>query len=238
MQFRTDPKAAAALIPEPYTLKEPIVTVLFSWFDYPYIHQAENEYGLSAICLNARFDGERDHKDGLYNLIMPETQNWPTLMGRDCSGTGKIFADIPFPYQIQNKHTITEVRSFNTGPRKREWTTFYGVDFGPMTRCDDAEMKQWENAINALPIFVYRVISEEARGGLLLNYPSHYGFVRELNECWQGKDAELFFGEDINLYLESRAMKALKTLPVLEVLGAAHYHAVVRSDRTQGGKLV
>ena len=94
LQYLTDPNAIAALLPACYQLgQEPQVTVLLGYnngLDF----MARGGYILAAVQVSARFDGEKDHVEGDYILVMFENQAWPMICGREDLGIPKLYADI------------------------------------------------------------------------------------------------------------------------------------------------
>jgi acetoacetate decarboxylase len=228
IQYLTDPEAVAEVLPEPFKpADKPVVTVVFNWMENSSLVE-RGEYALSAILIDARFDGERDHYDGRYLLIMPENNNYTTFFGRDVGGFPKIMSDLPYPYNLPNGKTICECRAWAYENGKRQFQPYYGVEFGPMVKCDAKATRTWENALNSLPFFTMKVFAQMVHeGGYDLIAPYVSGFKRRFHDCWETKTAEfkLYDDLDYSLVLERRFVEEMKKLPVCEVLGAAHWHA-------------
>jgi hypothetical protein len=232
MQFLTDPEGIRELLPEPFAPAEkPIVAVLHTWFENVDVMDG-GAYALSSVLVAARFDGDKDHSEGLFPLIMPENNNYPMLMGIVSPGTGKFFGEIQRPYQLQNQHTVCQVRSWGYDHESSgSWQPFYGVDYAPMKKCDEAGFKKWQKAISPLTLFNLKVIPGYvgSKGPFDAFYPNQYGFQRDFLECWEGTSAEFRINEklDESLTMERRIIAGLKKLPVREVLGTCHWHANV-----------
>jgi hypothetical protein len=159
------------------------------------------------------------------------------LAGRDHTGTGKIFAHIPYPYGRPNGHTICECRSWGYEEGKTQWLPFYGVDFGSMEKCSDAAIKKYEAGFN-VPVFALKVIPDGV-GGYDVFAPYQYAFVWDFKECWEGKAAEFYMNDqmDGSLIIEKRSVAALKTLPVREIITTLHFYADIGQSRSVYGKL-
>jgi acetoacetate decarboxylase len=237
IQYRTDPKGIAEILPEPFKpAAEPTVTVLFNWMENDFLVDG-GEYALSAILIDARFDGERDHYDGRYLLLMPENNNYTTLFGRDTAGFPKIMSDLPYPYGLPNGKTICECRALAYEKGKSQWQPYYGIELGPLEECDVEATKQYENALNSLPFFTMTVIPQMPQeGGYDVIAPQVSTFKRRFHDCWETKTAEfkLYDNLDHSLGLERRFVEAMKKLPVHELLCAIHWHADVGADLPAG----
>lgn len=141
LQYLTDHDAIQAVLPEPMFKagEKPIVKVGFTWLN----NAAElngGEYGISAVFVAARFDGETDHIEGDFALMMPETNNYAVAHGREVSGDAKFFIHMPRPYSVGNGHMRCETRVWNYEKNAEEWKNLYGVDFEPMKECDKAKI--------------------------------------------------------------------------------------------------
>lgn len=225
-QFLTDRDAIQAALPEPMFKagEKPIATVGFTWLD----NSAElegGEYGISVLFVNARFDGEKDHIEGNFALMMPETSNYAVAHGREMSGDAKFLVHMPRPYSVgYNGHTRCETRAWNYEKGAAEWKTIYGVDFEPMKECDKATMEQIEKTINAGNQMCWKVVSS-VDGGIEFTHAYYYNFTRKMKQCWQGKSGELYLGniQNKSLLLERYVINAMKKIPVREVIGTLHW---------------
>ncbi len=100
--FETDRELLESLIPECYSLKEPLVSVsVVEFTNLGWL--AGNTYNLINITCPVRFDGERDHLDGDLVLVMFENHSDPIVGGRETMGYSKIYCEIP-----RIRHHLTE----------------------------------------------------------------------------------------------------------------------------------
>ena len=233
MQYRTDPAGVADLLPEPFVpAKDPIVTVLFNWMENADLVE-QGEYALSGIFLDARYDGENDHFDGRYVVVMPENNNYTTLIGRDSGGFPKVLCDLAYPYSLPNGKTICECRSWAYENGKRQWQPFYNLEFGPLKEADEETTLAIQDAVNSLPFFTIKVIPKRPhlvkmfKEGYDLFAPQISSFERRFRSCWTAEECDfrLFDQLDYSLLWERRFVKEMKKLPVLELLVAAKWHA-------------
>jgi acetoacetate decarboxylase len=93
-QFRTDPDAIRAVLPDCYQVgAPPTVTVVFG--DYDGVDfMAGGGYRTATFQVAARFDGTTDHVEGDHVLVMLEDKTMPIISGREVIGVPKMFADI------------------------------------------------------------------------------------------------------------------------------------------------
>jgi acetoacetate decarboxylase len=238
-QFLTDRDAIQELLPEPWFTPgtEPIVTVLHSWFEGNSVVEG-GDYAISGVFVSSRFDGEQDHVDGNYVLIMPENNNYCVHMGRDYSGTGKIFVDVPKPSVAADGSVRCECRVWDYVHDPARWQTMYKVDFGSLGEADEATKNKWQDAINSAPILTIKYIAG-AMGGCDVNYAYKYAFERQFEQCWVGTSAEFSLSDDLGKshVLERRVIESLKRLPVREALGTVHWRAKLLMKATQSAIL-
>lgn len=93
IQYRTDKEAVEAYVPEALEVTDPILTVAFvmnrgvEWM-------AGGVYNLVAVNVPVRFDGDVDHVEGGFSLVVWENKVTPILPGREATGIPKIGAQI------------------------------------------------------------------------------------------------------------------------------------------------
>lgn len=101
--YETDAAMLEELLPEGFSLAEPVVSIAFC--DFGNIGNfAGNSYSLINISTPVRFDGERDHVRGDLILVMYENHAEPIMGGRDIMGYSKIYADIPRFVHNENRY--------------------------------------------------------------------------------------------------------------------------------------
>ncbi len=228
LQYRTYPQGLRDVLPEPWEPTEnPIVTVIFMYNEDSDVVE-RGSYHLSTILIECT---HKEYGTGNYCLMMPENNNYAIFMGRDASGVPKYFADLPKPYLKANSNIVCEARSwcYNEGA---QWQPYYGIEFGPMEKCNEEDLKKWEKIVNDLVIFATKVIpgaGAEPSNGFELVSSIKYKYLTEFTECWIGGEANFFLNENLeqSLTVERRTVDMLKNkLPVLEVLHTIHWHGI------------
>ena len=93
--FRTEPDCVAKLLPTPFRLDEPLVSVsIVQCEDVDWL--AGLSYNLIGVDVSTIFDGEKDKNvQGTFCVVMWENMTEPILGGRDHSGVPKVYASIP-----------------------------------------------------------------------------------------------------------------------------------------------
>lgn len=93
VQYRTEKEAIDAHVPEALEVTDPTITVAFvmnrgvEWM-------AGGVYNLVAVNVPVRFDGEVDHVEGGFSLVVWENKVTPILPGREATGIPKLGAQI------------------------------------------------------------------------------------------------------------------------------------------------
>jgi len=95
MTYLTDRDALARLLPPGFSPTErPTVQVNYTIcrnIDY----MAGRDYSLVGVDALARFDGEVDHLEGYYGLVLWMDKYLPMVMGREIMGAAKILSEVP-----------------------------------------------------------------------------------------------------------------------------------------------
>ncbi len=224
-QYLTDSQAVQALLPECYRpASVPMVTVLFSYsngMDF----MSGGGYNLATFQVAARFDGQQDHVEGDYILVMFEDQTLPILGGREDLGVPKLYAD------------ISPVRILADGRLRCEtslWGHYlFGLDLPPMRVQLGLVRMVAERRINSRPWLAYKYIPS-LDGPADADYPTITINDTKINKLWLGKSADLRFGnpqaEDVGP--TRTLLDALATLSVKQPVQAVHFlgSAVLRYD--------
>jgi acetoacetate decarboxylase len=93
VQYRTERDAIEPYVPEALEITDPTLTVAFvmnrgvEWM-------AGGVYNLVAVNVPVRFDGEVDHVEGGFSLVVWENKVAPIIAGREATGIPKIGATI------------------------------------------------------------------------------------------------------------------------------------------------
>lgn len=97
--YLTDKEKIERLLPEPFEVAEPIVSVYLQcnkkveWL-------RGGGYNLIGVDVRATFKGKRDTITGNYNLVMWENLTSAIIGGREQLGVPKLYAEIPDPVQV------------------------------------------------------------------------------------------------------------------------------------------
>ena len=225
LQYLTDTDAIASLLPDCFKPgKEPIVTVLFGYYNGLYF-MAGGGYSVAAVQVSARFDGDQDHLEGDYILVMFENETWPILGGREDLGVPKLFANISLP------------KVFIDGSLRCEASLWGHLLFGlnlPSPKKQNSIVRLAANKfINSRPWLAYKYIPS-LDGPPDADYPTISKNDIRVNELWFAKSGELFFGnaDTKDIGQVKFLIDALKTLRVKKVKKASHLRgsAILRYD--------
>lgn len=228
LQYLTDPAAISALLPPCYSVgKEPQVTVVFA-YHRELEFMAGGGYTLAAFQVSARFDGEQDHLEGDYILVMFENQTWPIIAGREDLGVPKLYADLP-PLKV-----------YPDGSLRCEASYFghhlYNLDLTPQKKQNAIVKLAANQIINSRPWLAYKYIPS-LDGPPDADYPTTTQNDMKIKTLWFAKSGEVSFGgagkKEIGIY--KQILDALRTLEIVEVKQALHFQASVelRYDRSR-----
>ena len=225
LQYITDAHAISAMLPACYQLgKEPQVTVLFGYnngLDY----MAGGGYILAAVQVSVRFDGEKDHVEGDYILVMFENQAWPMICGREDLGIPKLYAD------------ISPIKIYTDGSLRCEATYWghllFSLELSPPRKQNRIVKYAANKIINSRPWLGYKYIPS-LDGPPDAEYPTVSYNDTNIDNLWFAKTGKIQFGNASSNEIGQVEMliNALKTLPILEVKQALHFRgsATLRYD--------
>lgn len=225
LQYLTDIDAIASLLPDCFKPgKEPMVTVLFG-YNNELDFMAGGGYDIAAVQVSARFDGNSDHLEGDYILVMFENETWPILGGREDLGVPKLFANISPP------------KVFTDGSLRCEASLWghllFGINLPSPKKQNSIVRLAASKIINSRPWLAYKYIPS-LDGPPDADYPTISKNDTKVNELWFAKSGELFFGNaDTNDIGQIKSLiDALKTLQVRKVKQALHLRgsAILRYD--------
>lgn len=221
----THKDALEAVLPEYYRpAKDPLVTVVFSHnngLDF----MAGAGYRLAAFQVSARFDGEQDHIEGDYILVIFENQAWPIISGREDLGVPKLYADISAIKQLPDGYLRCEVSVWGH--------LLYSLDVPPMRSQSGIVRHIASRQINARPWLAYKYIPS-LDGPPDAEYPTITQNDTRIEKLWLGKSGSMRFGnataEDFGHV--KPLVDALSTLDVLEIVQTIHFQgsSVLRYD--------
>jgi hypothetical protein len=225
LQYETSPEAIAALLPDCYQpTKKPIVTVAFIYND-GVDFMAGRGYRIATVMVTARYDGERDHTEGSFALVMFEDDTLPIVLGRERLGVPKLYADISPIRTLPDGHLRCEASLWGH--------LLFGIDVDPLVKQDDAMIAAANESPRGAPLLGFKYISSPD-GPPDAAYPLSTPSDRTLVGMSLGRSGRFFFGnpglEDIGVV--ARAIDALGTLPVQQVVGTSRSRSssVLRAD--------
>jgi acetoacetate decarboxylase len=229
LQYETDPEAIPPLLPEPFKPgKSPIVTVLFNDCNGVGFMSGRG-YRMAAVSVDAKFDGEQDHVEGGYVLVMPENETLAITTGREWLGMPKFFTDISSIRIMENGHLRCEASLWGH--------LFFGLDIKPPFKKQIGLVRKTAAAQSSkAPALGYKYIGS-LDGIPDADYPTIMWNDVEMEELWLAKGGEFFIGdsgeEDIGEF--KPVLDILRSLPVRKVVQAVHWKGslVLRNDKNR-----
>jgi acetoacetate decarboxylase len=212
--FRTDADAARELVPECFLVPDdPTVTVAFG--DYNLVDfMAGDGYRVAYVGVSARYQGE-ETVDGLHILVMWENRTVPIVTGRELIGIPKLHAD------------ITSIRGVEEGTL-RAGASVWGHE---VMRLDVVGCKEQnllvrrtaQKRVNSNPWLGYKHIPS-LDGPPDASYPMVVWNEVKIDRLELGEAGSVEFGtaDESDLGQLAAIGRALRTLPVGEVMFAAH----------------
>jgi acetoacetate decarboxylase len=228
VQYETTKEAIAALLPECYQPgAEPMVTVLFG-YNNGLSFLAGGDYRLATVQVAARYDGEEDHVDGDYILIMFEDRTLPIVGGREHLGVPKLFADISI------------IKSWPDGRLRSEaslWGHFlFSIELPDLKKKNAIVRLVANRQFNARPWLGHKFI-DRLDGPPDVDYPTITRNDVKVDELWMGHSAKIDFGNlsEGDIGHVARIIEALKSLPIVRIFRTVRYRgsAVLRYDQSR-----
>ncbi len=224
VQYTSTPEAIAAVLPGCFRPADPpVVTVAFAYND-GVDFMAGRGYRLATVLVGARFDGEHDHVQSNYVLVMFEDDTLAIITGREITGIPKLYAD------------FSPIRRLPDG-RLRCEVSFWGHFLFGM---EVDRLKEQDSSVTAAasrqpqpPYLGYKLIPS-LEGPPDVAYPIVYPIDVTVRELWLGDAGRVYFGdageEDISYV--SRIVEALKRLPLQQFIGGSHSvgSSILRTD--------
>jgi len=210
LRYESDPEAIQELLPECYKVgKEPIVTLAFSHNDGVDFLSGRG-YRIATVMVAARFDGESDHVEGNYVLVMFEDDTLPIIGGREHLGVPKIFANIsPIKTLPKSGNLRCEVSLWGH--------LLYGVEL-PALKRQNAIVRGIANRTPLPPYLCYKYIPA-LDGPPDASYPTYFHMDSRVEQLWMGDMGEVYLGnpleEDVSYY--AKLVAVLATLPITKV---------------------
>ncbi len=231
LEYETEPEAIPPLLPAPYKPgKTPIVSVTFienNGVDF----MVGGGYRLANVCVAAQFDGAAGHIEGSYVLVMPESNGLPIVLGREWLGMPKFHTDITSIRVMDDGHLRAEVSIYGH--------LLFGLDLAPPFKKQNFIIRKAVNAeATRTPNFGYKYVAS-FDGPPDADYPTIMWNDYDITELWLGKNGE-FYVENPNereIGYYAPVMRALRTLPMLRILRAAHGRGSVVLRNDKNGRL-
>lgn len=225
LQYQTDFDAIQTLLPDCYRPgKEPNVTVIFS-YNNGLEFMAGGGYRIATVQVTARFDGEHDHVEGDYILVMFEDQTWPIIGGREDLGVPKLYSDISPVKILPNGHLRCEASLWGH--------LLFGLDLAPLKNQNAIVRLAASKRVNERPWLAYKYIPS-LDGPPDANYPTISKNDTKIEKLWLGQSGEVYFGDAgmADVGYSKPVIDALKTLPVRKLTQTLRLRgsAVLRYD--------
>jgi acetoacetate decarboxylase len=210
LQYKTDKDAIQLLLPDCYQPSdEAVITVEFS-HNSGLGFMAGGGYRVGYVTVGARFDGEKDHLEGDYVLVMGENETVPIIGGREILGLPKVYTDISPVKTLPDGHLRCEASMWGH--------LLFGIDLSPLKSQNVLVRRVASKRLNSRPWFGYKYISslDEPDDA---SYPTVVRQDIKLKELQLGNSGEIFFGnaKERDIGSAKRWVDALQTLKILEV---------------------
>jgi len=211
VQYRTEKEAIEPYVPEALEITDPTITVAFvmnrgvEWM-------AGGVYNLVAVNVPVRFDGEVDHVEGGFSLVVWENKVTPILPGREATGIPKIGA------QIEEARYL---RGTWMAEAAYEGNTFLRMTLEEGDEIPDATIAQMNEASREGDWLGWRYIPNVSGPGAALNHPTTYpqgSIVKSARICQASLEWERLTWEQAPT--QAHIVNALESLPILEVSAA------------------
>ncbi|MGB5566243.1 MAG: acetoacetate decarboxylase family protein [Acidimicrobiia bacterium] len=225
--FRTDAGAARALVPDCFSVPDDVTaSAVFGDFDHVDF-MAGGGYRVAYVGVSARYEGE-EIIDGLCILVMWENETLPIVSGRELIGIPKGHADISSIRETENGGLRATASEWGHEVMRLSIPTFKEQNF--------VVRRAAQKRINAQPWLGYKHIAA-IDGPPDASYPMVVWNEVEIDRLWLGDGGALEFGsaDEDDLGQQAVVIRALRTLPIGEIVFAAHVRgsAVLRLDRSR-----
>ncbi len=222
LQLQSDRSAIQALLPDCFQAGADATVRVVILENQGVDYMAGNGYRLASVQVSARFDGQQDHVDGDYVLIMFENDTTPIITGREHLGIPKFFAD------------ISGIRTMADGSLRCEVSLWghllMGIHLGPLKPQNAIGRAIASQKSSQWPSFGYKYIPS-LDGNPDADYPTIMWNDVKVDRLWLGKTGSIYFGtadeDDISYF--KRVVDALKSLPI---------HSVTMTSRARGSSVL
>ena len=215
LQYQTDSGAVQPLLPDCYvSATDPIVTVWFAYYD-DVDFMGGRGYRETCMQVAAKFDGEKDHVEGDYVLVMFLDDTIPIINGREILGIPKLYADISPAKTLSNSHLRCETSAGRN--------LVFGIDLGPLKKQNRLVRFAANKKFNDRPLLCYKYIPSY-HGPPDASYPTIWeGSELKMEQLWLGKTGQIFFGKSSEEDPGTTLLNALKSLPIHQITQTFRY---------------
>lgn len=228
IQFLTEVEAVRALVPDCYDVAQEVVVKVVFGYHKGIEFLAGGAYNIATVQVASVFDGEKDHVEGDFILVMFENQTRPIILGREFLGVPKIYADIPSPRIMLDGNLRCEASFLGH--------LLFGIDLPPMKKQNRLIRNLASKQINSRPWLAYKYIPsfEDPPDA---DYPTLTRNDIEVESFWMGNAGSLYFGtatkDDIGPTVG--VLDALRSIPFIELKQSFHIKgsAVLRVDQSR-----
>lgn len=226
LEYQTDSDALQPLMPDCFQLADkPTISVWFAYYNQVDF-LANRGYNEVAVQVAARFDGEKDHVEGEYVIVMFLNDTIPIIRGREQVGWPKMYADIPAAEAQPNGHLLCKATLWNQ--------LLIIIDLAPMKKQNAIVRFAANKMANRQKLLFYKYIPS-LDGPPDANYPNILPSDIKIDELWMGNSGMVSFGDPSKSDLPKqlvRLLEAMNTLPVRQVTRTMRYRGsmFIRDD--------
>ncbi len=207
VSYRTDPDKLIRYLPEPFEVRQPILTVFYQMcrqVDW----MAGANYNLLGVNAAVRFNGKNDQIDGQFCLVLWENDTDPILRGRELQGIPKIFADIEDPAIIDG--------TWNTNASLRGHK-IVDVELSDLSDAPDATLESMRESMKDSNWMGWKYVPKTGANGADVSYATLYPTSSAPERVRFGKGSvqwhELTWEQNPT---QAHIANALAGLPILE----------------------
>jgi hypothetical protein len=164
VRYRTEKDAVDAYVPEALEVTDPTISVAYV-MNRAVDWMAGGGYNLVAVNVPVRFDGEVDHVEGSFSLVVWENKVTPILPGREATGIPKIGAQIEDARHLPGRWTAEAAYEGNT---------FFAMTLEEGDELPESEIQAWNEQSRETDWIGWRYIPNVSGPGAALNHATTY----------------------------------------------------------------
>jgi acetoacetate decarboxylase len=227
LQYETDYRQAANILPACFKpTPSPLVTVTFA-YNAGVEGIARRGYNYVAVSVSAAFDGDEEHIQGNYAVVVYENDTYAIIYGRELMGIPKLYADISTPKHQPDGRIRCEASLWGH--------MLFGIDVKADTN-QPAEAIKELNA-NARGFLLGYKYVHRVDGPPDADYPLVTPSDAVYRQRWLGAEGTLFFGdpstEDVGFNKD--ILDIVRSLTIKRILTVSRtlYSSTLRIDLTR-----